>query len=181
MRRSGLLFRIMATGILLSAACQRHTEAPANTPPAAAAEKTPLPVTALPASAFKLEWTTPTIPSPVPAAKEFPVQITVMNTGDKVWPNSGPSDPTGGVGAVRLSYRWWPAGRESMMNLYNGFDARIELPHPVAPGETITVPVAVKAPSQPGDYKLQFDLVQELVAWFAGQGAPKLILPVTVQ
>ena len=180
MRRFSFLFGILAAGALLSAACEQKTATQA----AGTAEKALPPLTALPGSAFNVEWTRPAIPSSVPAGQGFIAQVAVKNTGDTIWPDSKMSDPngsTGGAGAVRLSYRWLSAAQEGRINTYVGYDARIELPRPVAPGESVTVPVAVKAPSQPGDYRLQFDLVQELVAWFGGRGAARLIIPVTVQ
>jgi hypothetical protein len=40
--------------------------------------------------------------------------------------------------------------------------------------------IEVNAPAEPGDYKLQLDLLQELVSWFEPHGAQKLLVPVKV-
>ena len=62
MRRFSFLFGILAAGALLSAACEQKTATPA----AGTAEKALPPLTALPGSAFNVEWTRPAIPSSVP-------------------------------------------------------------------------------------------------------------------
>jgi hypothetical protein len=40
--------------------------------------------------------------------------------------------------------------------------------------------VEVVAPPEPGEYRLQLDLLQELVAWFEDKGAPRLLVPIRV-
>jgi hypothetical protein len=46
--------------------------------------------------------------------------------------------------------------------------SRFSLPSSVRPGEMVTIPVAVKAPQQPGLYSCNWNMVQEWVEWFAG-------------
>ena len=52
---------------------------------------------------------------------------------------------------------------------------------PVRPGKTAVMAIAVTAPTEPGNYKLQLDLVQENVSWFETRGAPVLMVPVVVK
>ena len=70
----------------------------------------------------------------------------------------------------------WPAGdRFAVASHWLGHDgepvvwdgARTPLPRAVAPGEELTLEVAVRAPQQPGRYRLQWDMVHEGVAWFS--------------
>jgi hypothetical protein len=107
------------------------------------------------------------------------VRIAFTNLGDVVWPDVLAGDPTtrdGGY-AVRLAYDWTP-----MSTPPSGMPSRrADLPQPVHPGETMTLIVPLEAPNQPGDYRLTFVLVQELVAWFGAKGAPMLVVPVTVK
>jgi len=58
---------------------------------------------------------------------------------------------------------------------------RTLLPAPVAPGASITVNATVTLPATPGTYALKFDLVQEGVSWFSGQGVPAESISLTVQ
>jgi hypothetical protein len=50
----------------------------------------------------------------------------------------------------------------------------------VAPGERSTVEAVVRAPIPPGRYRLAFDMVAELRAWFSELGSPMLVRDVEV-
>jgi hypothetical protein len=58
---------------------------------------------------------------------------------------------------IRLSYHWRGV-------VHGGL--RTPLPHQLLPGETCIAPVLVRAPSEPGAYVLEFDVVHEHVRWF---------------
>jgi Ig-like domain from next to BRCA1 gene len=184
MRR--LLLPAFAVACFLGAlACDDGSEKPSSpAPPAATPAAAPRVTNPLPPSGFKLEWSRPEVPGSVAAGSTTLVNVTVKNTSDQSWPDARLADPgrvSGGAGAVRLSYRWIPAGHDSEFNAYKGFDSRTELPKSVAPGESVTVAVPVKAPGQPGNYNLQFDLVQELVDWFGTRSNARLVVPVAVR
>jgi hypothetical protein len=53
-------------------------------------------------------------------------------------------------------------------------DGRARLPGRLEPGQETSIALTVHAPSSPGRYTLQVDVVQEGVAWFAPTGAPAL-------
>jgi hypothetical protein len=58
---------------------------------------------------------------------------------------------------------------------------RADLPETVEPGATVRVTQQVEAPSEPGSYLLELDLVYEHVAWFAERnGGLTLRRPVEV-
>ncbi len=106
------------------------------------------------------------------------VRVAFTNLGGAVWPDVLAGDPAthdGGY-SVRLAYGW-AAGAAPLSTALTG---RADLPHPVHPGETMTLLVPLEAPAQPGDYRVAFVLVQELVAWFHEKGAATLV-PVTVR
>lgn len=153
----------------LSGGCHTEEKAP---PPAAA-------VGPLPDSAFRVEWTAGEVPAEVGAGETFSVDLSVRNAGDRTWPDLRTADPSAtGALAVRLSHRWWD---ETMTHSVGDWVGREELPGPLAPGASAKLRVSVKAPPQPGAYLLQFDLVQELVAWFGDKGAAQLTFPVRVR
>lgn len=133
----------------------------------------------LPASGYRVRWEPHTVPAVMPAGSSADARIAFTNLGDVVWPDVLAGDPAAHSGgyAVRLAYEWTPASAPPP-DMPGG---RAELPHPVSPGETMTLLVPLEAPKQPGEYRLTFGLVQELVAWFAAKGAPMLVVPVSVR
>lgn len=131
----------------------------------------------LPETAFKVEWGKVELPPALPAGATVPVQVRFRNLGDQPWPDKANADPTAsGANAVRLAYRLLPAGPAAG----EGYLTRSDLAQPLLPGQEVTVTLDLKLPDQPGDYQVQFDLVQELVAWFEGMGAAKLVVPIRV-
>jgi hypothetical protein len=67
--------------------------------------------------------------------------------------------------AVRLSYQWTDANGKS-----EGFNYRKDLPRSLKPGESIVMSAELQVPTNPGLYRLEIDLVQELIAWFRNKG-----------
>lgn len=130
-------------------------------------------------SAYRVRWGPHTVPAAMAPGSSADARIAFTNLGDAVWPDVLAGDPAtrGGGYAVRVAYDWTPASAPAP----DTPGRRAELLHPVHPGETMTLLVPLEAPDQPGDYRLTFGLVQELVAWFGAKGAPMLVVPVTVR
>lgn len=145
----------------------------------------------LPDSAFKVEWRQVrwrrmNWPSPRWASAgvledlhpgdRVLALVALRNASDCAWPDPAAVDPArSGAYAVRLAYRWHRAS-------WSGpYQARSDLREPLAPGQAATVWIPVIAPAEPGDYQLQFDLVEEGVAWFAAKGAAPLVLAARVK
>jgi hypothetical protein len=63
---------------------------------------------------------------------------------------------------VRASYRWL----STTGTVINGDGLRTTFARPVAPGESVTLELAVEMPPEPGEYLFEFCLVQESYAWF---------------
>lgn len=130
-------------------------------------------------AAYALEWVSNDIPKTMPAGKPATFKVSVKNTGDWVWndpPTANPARPDGTY-AVRLTHGW--VGSDGKPLPSNS--VRAELTAPVPPGQIANFSVKVQAPGTPGDYQLQIDLVEELVAFFSAKGNAKLSVPVTVQ
>jgi hypothetical protein len=92
-------------------------------------------------------------PSPV-AGEIRELDVRVTNLGATVWPGGAY-----GLPEIRLSYRWLG------LQLFDE-QLRTALPHDVRPGESALVPVAFRAPEEPGGYELGVDLVHERQRWF---------------
>lgn len=83
------------------------------------------------------------------------------NTGDTVWL----ATPSRFGGYVNAGCKLLAAdGR-----LVTDRIGRVGLPHDVSPGQSVTVPLTIVLPEdlEPGAYRLQIDLVDEMVCWFS--------------
>jgi SpoIID/LytB domain protein len=100
-----------------------------------------------------------TAPASIVEGGEVPVQVRVTNTGSQHWPSTGPD-------RVRLGYHWYD-GNGSVV-VWDG--ARSDLDRDIAPGQTATFIVTVRAPRASGAFFLDFDLVQEAAGWFSSRG-----------
>lgn len=88
------------------------------------------------------------------------VPVTVRNEGPMLW--RADRSPM-----VHLSYHWRQGDKANYV-VFEG--ERTSLPQDVAPGESVIVDAVVLAPPKPGTYELEWDLVQENVAWFYQKG-----------
>src|SRR5205823_4598680 len=100
-------------------------------------------------------------------SQEIAVPLTIVNTGQRLW------DPT----RIHVSYHWiWFIPREtiarSRWNAPYHDGIRTELGARVAPDERVVVQGRALAPSVPGVYWLQWDMVEEGASWF-GQVSPR--------
>lgn len=168
---------IVCASIMTGGSCTVEQPPSENHPPASQppAPESP-PAQPLPDEGFRVEWVANTVPPVVKAGSRTPVTVTVKNAGIAVWPDlkSTGNKPWG---AVRIGYRWLPNPSRSA-TAYGR--ARGNLPAPLAPGQSATLGLDVIAPPKPGRYRIQFDLVQEFVAWFEAKDATRLIIPVRV-
>lgn len=88
-----------------------------------------------------------------------PVQVT--NTGVRSW-------IAGGDLPFALAYHLYDGAGESLN--YDGI--RSWLAEPVEPGRSTTLQAQVTAPAEPGEYRVEWDMVQEAVTWFSWKDAP---------
>src|SRR5437764_807668 len=92
------------------------------------------------------------------AKSTITVPVTLTNAGTTTWQ----------PGAFNASYHLYT--QAGALFVWDGL--RTALPTAVAPGQAVTLNVIVKMPPSTGSYVLRFDVVQEGVAWFSGQGVP---------
>ncbi|MBL8114694.1 MAG: glycosyltransferase [Acidobacteria bacterium] len=136
------------------------------------------PAAPLPDEAFRLTWLSWDLPFGAPPARAVPVSLTLRNDGPHRWPDLAATLPDrSGRNAVRLGYRWKRA--DGSVPEDNG--ARVELPAAVAPGASLKLEAGLVTPTEPGEYVLELDLVQEFVSWFSARGGATLEVPMTIE
>jgi hypothetical protein len=100
------------------------------------------------------------------AGETSEIALRIKNIGRREWRSAG-GNP------CLVSYHLLDTRR----NILRFDNPRTPLPGVVGPGRTVEVAVRVKAPLEQGDYRLEFDLVREGVAWFKDGGGATLELP----
>jgi ubiquinone/menaquinone biosynthesis C-methylase UbiE len=95
--------------------------------------------------------------------------LEVRNLSPYRWPAHGRSP-------VRLAYHW--LSQDGRMLVFEG--ERTLLHHDLDPAETISLDCVVSVPGTQGSYALEFDMVQEFVAWFKDRGSTTTRLLVSV-
>jgi phosphoglycerol transferase MdoB-like AlkP superfamily enzyme len=100
------------------------------------------------------------VPTTIEAGSEISVRLVVANDGSIPWaPDEG----------YALSYHW--SDLEGEIVVWDG--RRSPFPDVVAPGSGVELIAVLEAPRVPGEYLLQWDVVQEGVRWLSGGGAPQ--------
>ena len=94
------------------------------------------------------------------AETRYQIAATVQNTSASTW-------QTNPWSVISLGNHWL----DQMGNMIRLDDGRTTLPNRVDPGETIELTLEVTAPSCPGVYVLELDLVQEGISWFGHKGS----------
>jgi SAM-dependent methyltransferase len=95
------------------------------------------------------------------------IAVSVRNTSTAPWPDDR---------FVYLGNHW----RDHDGAVLRFDDGRAAIGTTLAPGDTIELSLEMQAPSEAGDYLLEFDLVIEGVTWFAVRGSPTVTIPVQV-
>lgn len=96
---------------------------------------------------------------------EYKFMIKVKNTGTLTWNKNG-GNP------IYLGYHWIDFNTKEIV-VFDG--ERSIISHDgVDVGQEVEFDLKIVAPSEPGDYVLQIDLVHEEVTWFSYQGVPPL-------
>jgi O-antigen ligase len=104
-------------------------------------------------------------------ARTMRIPVSVTNAGRLPWDSHA-------LPPILISYHWLPLDGDAFV-AFEG--ERTSFASPVAPGETAAIDVAVRAPDVPGDYRLEWDLVQEGRLWFSTEpGAERVMSHVAV-
>lgn len=106
----------------------------------------------------------------VEAGHTITTTITVQNQGDLTWASAPPT-------VIYLGGHWYLPGEEDAL----AYTPRWPLPHAVAPGESLTMQVALQAPLQEGDYHFRWDMLHEGSTWFSYKNGVRTRTLVTVE
>jgi SAM-dependent methyltransferase len=126
---------------------------------------------ALPETAFAARIEVQRPPASLESSASQMLHILLTNQSSVAWPHDIPAGRH-----VCLGNHW--LREDGTMAIQD--DGRAFLPATVDPGATVEVALKVQAPSDPGDYMLELDLVQEHVCWFGEKGSPRARVAIRV-
>lgn len=114
--------------------------------------------------ALLARWVADDSPDTLVVGDTIPVHIRVINDGSATWSAAG-------LNPVFLAYHW--LNSSGSMVVFDGL--RAGLTSDVAPGDTATFTARLPAPpTRYGSFQVEWDLVQDGVAWFGWRGSPTL-------
>jgi len=118
----------------------------------------------LPDSAFRAELGVLYATPEVHAGGKIDLQVLVLNGSNVTWPGCqhGSRDFQ-----IYLGSHWLDSSEQH----WTKDEGRAPLPTDLAPGESTIIGLTLNAPTQPGEYVIELDLVQEKVSWFGLKGS----------
>ncbi len=122
---------------------------------------------------YDVKYLSHNTPGTMVAGQTNAVRLTLKNAGRKTWLASG-------YNKVRLGYHWHNHDG-SLVPASLWADLRTALPHDLRPDEHLTLQAEVGPPVVEGQYILKWDMVEEMVTWFAWQEVPTLDVRVQVE
>lgn len=138
------------------------------------ADREPRSRSRLPETAMRAEINVPDFPPTLVAGEKLTINVHIINRGDSVWAgcerNAGPLQ-------VSLAGHWIDSTGQAISRE----EGRTVLPSDLAPAQEAVLPWTIDTPSQPGEYVLELDMLQEGVAWFGLKGSKTRRRSVTVK
>jgi hypothetical protein len=111
-------------------------------------------------------------PQQVSPGETFTIEASVRNSGDTLWL----AEPTPIGGFVALGAKLVDTNYQLLIHDYG----LAYLTRELAPGESTTVEVSLRAPDKAGMYRVKLDMVNECIAWFEHLGSPPVLVPLDV-
>jgi Ig-like domain from next to BRCA1 gene len=127
----------------------------------------------LPDMAFKARLSVANMPEVMRSGQKYSIRVMLRNDSKVVWPGRQPTWQF----QLTVGNRWLTEASAKV----NDVDGRAALFQDLAPSETVEIPLTITAPNAAGSYILQFDAIQEGVAWFGDRGSEVLSLKVKVE
>lgn len=135
--------------------------------------KSPYPVTSLAPRSHRARLRAPSKAIAALPGAELAIAVEVTNLTETVWLREGRQ----GRGYVRLGAQLLAADGTLLERDYG----RVRLSQDVSEGRSAQLTLHLKAPPQPGRYRIRLDMVNEGVCWFAEQGSEAKDLPLDVR
>ena len=107
------------------------------------------------------------------AGQQQTIRVRLTNESKVTWPGRQPTWQF----QLTVGNRWL----DEKGGKVNDVDGRVALFDDLQPSESVELPLTVTAPNSPGIYILQFDAIQEGVAWFGDRGSQVLALKIKVE
>ncbi len=101
----------------------------------------------------------------------YQVPVVLKNTSKQKWSHRSSSYE------IHLAYHW--LDEEGKVIVYEAVPS--PLPYDLEPGDEVLILARVNAPDAAENYILEFDMVQEDVAWFKNKGVQTLRVPIVVE
>ena len=132
-------------------------------------------LTQLSDAAFRALLSVPNPPGRMRPGQKQVVQVNVKNISPDNWPALGAEDARF---AITLRNRWLSSDEKKVIT---DADGGASLPHDLMPASSTDMNITITAPAEPGQYLLEFDMVQERISWFREKGSQPTRLKVKVE
>lgn len=162
--RAGLIL----VALLITGCGKNDSTTAVNSPSPAPVEKqTPGP---LPERGFRAQIAIIDPPTKLRVGQKETVNVKIRNTSDVFWWARGGevNDRSDNKFYLAIGNRWLDADGK----LVSEMDGRLGISKDLKPGGEMELPLLITAPSTPGDFLLEVDMVQEQVSWFNEKGSP---------
>jgi hypothetical protein len=126
----------------------------------------------LPDSAFRAQLSVSDLPASIRGGQKYVVRVTLKNESPVTWPGRQPAWQY----QITVGDRWLNEKGATL----NELDGRVALDDDLPPGGVAVLSLQLTAPPVAGNYILQFDAIQEGVAWFSDKGSAALNLSIKV-
>lgn len=127
----------------------------------------------LPDGAYRATLVVREQPQQLHAGERTQLRLRVTNTSALPWPADNKGET---VYQLRIGDRWRDLTTDAVVR----DDGRSPLTFAVLPGQTADLQLLITAPTQPGTYTLEIDMLQEGVAWFGARGGTPLRLRISI-